>query len=1199
MAAEPSIRSGAMISQDRRKQPKARALVEPEGAAAGRSSVPKGLRAGGSQLLAVAVCFLLSGFAALLYQAAWLKKLAVTFGASHVAVATVLAAYMAGLALGAALAARLASKVRRPLLVYGVLEAVIGGSALLVPLLLDAAQALFVFLYGGQPAPAADAGIGQSLYYLAATFLILAVPTGAMGATLPLLSKHAVFEDRQVGPRIGLLYGINTAGAVFGALAAGFLLLPHLGLHGTLAIGAGVNGAVFLVAVHLARGLGQGPDAKRRMAASEQVRAQQRGTGSDSAELAPAVLGKTADGAANRAPLGHGKAPWHWIMPAMLASGAVSFALEVLWTRLLTHLFGGTIHAFSIMLACFLAGIALGGLLAGRLARDRATARLGFAAAQGLVALLSLASYRFIDLWLPENGGLGGKALYAFLAMAPATLFIGATYPLAVRIATAGAGQTANAAGAIYAWNTLGAILGALLTGFVVLPALGFGPTLKAAMLVSLSLALIAGLPSGKPHRSSAAHGDGMARLSGPRRLAAAGLAATALIGTLLFVQPGRPDDLIYAQTSGSQGRGAERFYAVGRSATVLLRDQGGFFHLSSNGLSESAIPRRGMAPQNNSQKWLAGLTALARPEAASMLVVGFGGGVALAGAPPHATDLDVLELEPEIIRANRAVGGERRRDPLADPRLNLILNDARNAMLLTSKRYDAIVSQPSHPWTGGASHLYTREFLALAKSRLKDGGVFLQWINSQFVDEALLKTLAATILDQFRHVELYQPERQVLLFLGSDRPIGLWDGPQGAATALQRHRRHYNRLGMRAVEDVEAMLTLDEPGLRAFAAGAPLNTDGRNRLAFFSRPAGDGLSADDMQKLFADLDPLTRPGSDFHRKRTGDFNLPYIAERLLAGNFIQRAYLLGRAADALPRRNPRDAGTQAAGISAEKAIIDALGFEHSGDIQRAQAAFRRALQSNPASQAARFGLLKLHLGDFAQGNVPRPIIELANALRGPERRVLESWVYGAQRRFDRIAALDGTLAEVAPTSPAHPIAIKLRADWRVVRSQRDGDPAPAREALAMLDDLLASFSSLDLHILRSGCAWLAGDGPAYVESAWAVGQHIRQRLDQALEEEGGGALGFAEARQLGARLAPMIERLSGPLAAPVRHRAETVSAKLRDLLAQLEAVANGAQQGALQLRPARHPADLVQTHMRLFRPSAEAALGEAGRASP
>ena len=1196
---------------------------------------------------AVAVCFLLSGFAALLYQAAWLKKLAVVFGTSHLAVATVLAAYMAGLAGGAALAARMADRVRRPILVYGLLEALIGISALLAPALLDAAQALFVFLHGGQPAPASAGGIGQSLYYLCATFLVLAVPTGAMGATLPLLSKYAVSEDRQVGPRIGLLYGINTVGAVLGALAAGFLLLPWLGLHGALGVGAGVNGAVFLVAVYLARAAGLRSGAMEWAAQGKPVSAQSGRTssesefrpgnasefrpssaaefrpgnaaefrpGSASTKSAPVAGGDgaaaksapvtgadrhsdrsgaepdraasesapatgTASAGAGRVAGRPGKAPFHWIMPLMLASGAVSFTLEVLWTRLLTHLFGGTVYAFSIMLACFLAGIALGGLLAGGLARSRGGAGPLFVAAQWLVALLSLASYSCIDLWLPEDGGLSGKALYAFFVIVPSTLFIGATYPLAVRIGTTRANQTANASGAIYAWNTIGGIFGALLTGFVILPLLGFGGTLKAAMLVSLLLALIAGLLDGRPRRASGAAASkpdsrmagadasrmrlahrmrrggrrpdsqmagGMAGLGGRRRWAVAGLSALALLATLLLVQPGRPEALLHAQAPRAQERGAERFYEVGRSATVLLRDLDGFFHLSSNGLSESAIPRRGMAPQSNSQKWLAGLIALARPDAQSMLVIGFGGGVALAGVPPQVRELDVVELEPAIIRANQAASGERDWDPLQDPRLNLAINDARNAILLSSKRYDAILSQPSHPWTGGASHLYTREFLALAKSRLNSGGLFLQWINSQFVDEALLQTLAATVLDQFRHVELYQPERQVLMFLGSDRPIGLWDGPQGAATALRRHRRHYNRLGMRAVEDALAMLTLDDAGLRAFAAGAPLNTDGRNRLAFFSRPAGDGLSADDMQQLFAELDPLTHPGSAFHAQYAGDFNLPYLAERLLAGNFIQRAYLLGQAA-AVPGQIP--GGNRGQSAAVQKAIIDALGFEHSGDRPRAEAAFRRALRINPASQAARFGLLKLYLGDFAKGDVPRPIIHIANALRGPERRVLEGWVHGAQGRFERVAALDGALAQVAPASPAWPIAIKLRADWRVVRAQQTADPAPAREALDMLDDLLASFSSLDLQILRSGCAWLAGDGPAYIESAWAAGQHIRQRLDQAAEAD--DALSPAEAAQLGARLQPMLERLRGPLAAQAPARAEAVAAKLQALAAEL-----------------------------------------------
>ena len=1041
-------------------------------------------------LLALAACFFLSGFAALLYQAAWLKKLGVVFGTSHIAVATVLAAYMAGLALGAALAARFAPAVRRPVLVYGVLEGFIGITALLVPVLLGVAQLLFIALFGGQQEPVSDTGAGQTLYYLAATFLILALPTAAMGATLPLLAKYAVSADSQIGPRVGFLYGINTLGAVFGALASGFMLLPYLGLFGTLASGAGVNLAVFFIAVYLAR-----------------LVASQAGAGAPQTGLDQASVAQDSTAPQVR---------YHWIMPVMLVSGMVSFTLEVLWTRLLSHLFGGTIYAFSIVLACFLSGIALGGLAAGRLAQERGRAQALFVAAQTLTAVFSWLSYAVICNWLPEGSSLAGNSLYAFLVIAPATLFIGAMYPLAVRIGVQTAEQTAGVAGRIYTWNTAGAISGALLTGFFILPALGFGHTLQLAMLVSIALAA------------------GVAVISQPqRKWAVPGAVAMALL-TLFALRFERPDELIYAQIPDDKVQGAEYYYGVGRSATILMGDLDGFFHLSSNGLSESAIARRGTAPVNNSQKWLSGLTTLARPDARSMLVVGFGGGVALEGVAPHVTDLDVVELEPRVISANRAVSDERGHDPLSDPRLNLVINDARNAVMLSGKRYDIIVSQPSHPWTGGASHLYTREFLALAKSRLNDGGVFLQWINSRFVDEALLKVLAATVAEQFIHVELYQPEREVLFFLGSDNPLDIWDGAGNAARALQQHPRHYNRLGMRGIEDALVMLTLDNDGVQQFAAGAPVNTDEHNRLAFFSRNAGDGLTADDVQEIFDSIDPLTNPESEFHRQLAGDMDLAYIAERLLMGDFIQRAYDMAQAVAAKDR----------------KAVIEAMGLDNNGDMEGARERYKYALTLNPDNNAAKYGLLMLHLGDIARGQVPREIIVLANSLRGPERRVFEAWTYGLRGQFGRIGELDYILARVPPTSPVFPIAVKLRVDWRVAQARADGDTETARDALEMLDDLLATYWSPDLYILRSGCAYYAGDGPAYVESVWNVIYQLRQRLKKV--EQGKDSLPPEEAEQLRKRLRPMLSRLSEPLAEPVAERAQDVKVELQALIERL-----------------------------------------------
>ena len=1065
-------------------------------------------------LAALAACFFLSGFAALLYQAAWLKKLGVIFGTSHIAVATVLAAYMAGLALGAALAARYAPAVRRPVLVYGVLEGFIGITALLVPVLLGFAQLLFIALFGGQPEPVSDTGAGQTLYYLAGTFLILALPTAAMGATLPLLAKYAVSADSQIGPRVGFLYGINTLGAVFGALVSGFLLLPYLGLFGTLAAGAGVNLAVFFIAIYLARLVasqpGVGTDLKsvpiREEGAAEQ--------GTDAA--GPGTDFKHAPAYGKRGSVPIPEVRYHWIMPVMLVSGVVSFTLEVLWTRLLSHLFGGTIYAFSIMLACFLTGIALGGLVAGRMAQDRGRAQVLFVAAQVLTAVFSWLSYTVICTWLPEGSTLAGNALYAFLVIAPATLFIGATYPLAVRIGAMQAQQAAGVAGRIYTWNTAGAISGALLTGFFILPALGFGHTLQLAMLVSITLAA------------------GVAATLQPRRKWAMPGALALAVVTLLGLRFERPDELIYAQIPDDKVQGEEYYYGVGRSATILMGDLDGFFHLSSNGLSESAIARRGTAPVNNSQKWLSGLTTLARPDARSMLVIGFGGGVALEGVAPHVTDLDVVELEPKVISANLAVSDERNRDPLSDPRLNLVINDARNAVMLSGKRYDIIVSQPSHPWTGGASHLYTREFLALAKSRLNDGGVFLQWINSRFVDEALLRVLAATVADQFSHVELYQPEREVLFFLGSDNPLDIWDGAGNAARALQQHPRHYNRLGMRGIEDALVMLTLDNDGVRQFAAAAPLNTDEHNRLAFFSRNAGDGLTADGMQQIFGSIDPLTNPQSGFHRRFADDLDLEYIAERLLMGDFIQRAYDMAQAVAAEDR----------------KAVIEAMGLDNSGDVEGARERYKQALTLNLGNNAAKYGLLMLHLGDIARGQVPREIISLANSLRGPERRVFEAWTYGLRGQFGRIGELDYILARVPPTSPVFPIAVKLRVDWRVAQARADGDTQAARDALEMLDDLLATYWSPDLYILRSGCAYYAGDGPAYVESVWNVIYQLRQRLEKVAQGE--DRMSPEEAEQLRKRLIPMLSRLSDPLTEQVAERAQAVKLELQNLIDRL-----------------------------------------------
>jgi spermidine synthase len=1033
------------------------------------------------RLLIVGACFFLSGFCALLYQVTWLRSLGLIFGTSHIAVSTVLAAYMTGLALGAAIAAKFLSRVSSPLRLYGLLEGIIGVTALLVPLALAGSHSLLVILFGNQPEPVSAESPLQVVYYLVMTFLVLSVPTVAMGATLPLLSRHAIHQDREIGPRVGLLYGLNTVGAVVGTLISAFFLLPYLGLMRTLVVGAVVNLLIYAVA----RRLGQIEPAETVAMPPEPI------------------VGSIISGSS-----------FHWIMPMMLMSGIASFTLEVLWTRLLSYVFGGTIYAFAIMLACFLAGIALGGVAAGRISGTRDHAARLFILAQVFIAFLSLGSYLVLCFWRPEGGGMIVRAAYAFVVIVPSTLFIGATYPLAVRIATREPASAGRITGQLYAWNTTGAIVGALLAGFILLPTLGFGSTLKFAMLCSLILAA----------------GTAWRGIRSPRL----GIAAIACLVLTLVFQPQRPDLLIYSSVKGAVPRGEERYYGVGRSATILLREVNGFFNLSSNGLSESAVGRAGMPPFNLSQKWLAGLPTLSRPDARSMLIIGLGGGIALEGVPPHIKDLDVIELEPEVVAANRAVSSLRDQDPLDDLRLKLIINDARNALGLTSKRYDTIVSQPSHPWTGGASHLYTAEFLNLVRRHLETDGVFLQWINTQFLDEALLRTLMATVSSNFDYVELYQPAPQVLMFLASDAPLEIWDGHQGAVIALKKDRRHYNRLGMRSLEDVLAMLLLDDAGVRAFSEGAPTNTDDQNRLAFFSRADSRGLTAQDLLDLFADTDPLTNPQSRFHSQYAATVQLPQIAEQLLAGNFVRRAFEMGRAV-----ADPAD-----------RATIDGLGRDHSGDQLGAEAAFLKALKIDADHRPALLALLRMHLGDFARGDISPDIAAFANRLTGPDRRVLEGWVYGAMGDFERLRTLDRALAAVTPSSLFYPIGVKLRVDWRIVATQRSGNSLLAQDALDILDDLLAFYWNMDLYVLRSVCGFLADQPAVFVESVAAALTQVQEQLD--ILEKDGLHLDESERKNLETTLIGMRDRLSMPFSDSIRRRADAVATELNVALARV-----------------------------------------------
>ena len=946
------------------------------------------------------VCFFVSGFAALLYQTAWTREFAFLFGTSELAVVAVLAAYMGGLALGAAVAARFVGRLTRPILAYGLLELGIAIGALCVPFMIRFVQAAYIAAAGGLDAPPETMALTTALFHLVGSFIVLVPCTALMGATLPLLARYAVSDDAQIGPRIGVLYSVNTFGAIGGTLVAAFYLLPQFGLRDTVYLGILGNVIVFLAAAALARGVAGLPP--------------NPGAGTS-------VYAKR----------------FHWILPAMTLSGAVSFLYEVLWTRLLGQILGGSTAAFASMLSSFLLGIALGSALAARFATSRAAAARGFALAQLGSGTLAYLAFRAADL-LPELSRAVGAnpatpapgAAAAGIVLLPVTLCIGATFPFAVRMLAQDADEAASVSGRVYAWNTVGSIFGAILAGFFLLPALGLENTALVGVVTSLVLAAVA------------------AWTTTPRRPLLAGIAAAALLAAGVIGLP-RPDKLLMHSAISGQPLSGQLFYlGVGRSATVTVVEGLTGWRLLTNGLPESGVDRVEMPNMRpNETAWLSLLPTAARPETKEMLIIGLGGAKTLESTAKTVTSIDVIELEEEVVIANRLM--PRPTDPLDDPRVSLRLGDARGAMNLSDKVYDAIVSQPSHPWTSGASHLYTREFFELAQSKLEPGGIFVQWIGQGFVDVPLFGSLMASMTDVFKYVHVYRPVPAALVFVASDQPIDLLEsGPRALAAAPQ----DFAVQGIHRVEDLLAAWSLDSDGVRALAEGRPRNTDDHNRLATTRLPPA--MQTINDREFAAHLERQ----EPFSESRLAGVDAVALLRRMGENGELGRAQ---RIATTLPE-------------AIKFATLGWLNLDN-GRGARARSFFERAVKLDPNLAAARAGMIQIRATDTIEG------IEIAWSTH--EQTLLDAQDFASKTEWDRVRALDAALAAIPPGDLLYGAAVGLRARARLSTNTA----ADALEAIDLLDAALTRERTGNFYVLRASAGAVAGN----FKLAWAGIEHI------------------------------------------------------------------------------------------------------------
>ncbi|MFK8110856.1 MAG: fused MFS/spermidine synthase [Rubripirellula sp.] len=1012
-------------------------------------------------LLFVAGCFFVSGFAALLYETVWLRQFAILLGTSEQALAVVLASYMGGLAVGSLIASRIVDSIRRPLLMYGILEFAIALSAILLPLGISLAASVQVSLFGNQPEPPEAGTFTQIAFCFATALGLILIPTSLMGATLPLLARHVISKDDQVGPRIGILYAINTAGAVAGTLVAAFVCLPSLGLSQTTWVGAAANLIVFLLVVGVVRrgDIPDLPQTKPQQPRAEEATKNERGR---KRKRDAVSTSKLDDDAEKR---------YRYILWFAACSGAVSFCYEILFTRMLGHMLGGSIYAFATMLSGFLLGIALGGAIGSRFATSRKRATAGFVHAQAAAAICTLVTYHLIDrmvVWPWQSwGGSSATAVQvcmSILALLPTATCLGVAFPLAIRVYAKDETEAASGAARVFFWNVLGGIFGAMATGAVIMPLLQYQGAAAVAILCNLLLAAAAIFVL-KVHAANAV------------------FPVVALLILVGFF-PREPRNVLRASVlQGLQFSGDVLFHHVGRSATVTVSDENDGIRFHSNGLPESTLSLKGGGSNFlNNGYWLSSLPPVVRPTCQSMMIIGLGGGVAAENVPPSIKSIDVLELEPAVVEANRRVAMLRDKDPLADPRVTMILNDARNALALTNKKYDAIVSQPSHPWTAGASHLYTEQFNRLVREHLNPGGIFLQWMSADFVDPALVRSMGATLLEVFPHARLYQPFAGTLLFVASDQPIEPERIPkqETGRTFLPMdlpNRSHYRRMGIVTPTHLFSILGMDEQGLREFSKGAPIVTDQRNLLAMKApMMVRRGPDPKELREALLKHTPAVR-GIEAVQKLCPSFDALVFFQQSLSGDHSQ---------------SQQQAALSLIEDPVERVQAEASLLLHQGKLGQWSEVIRKAAQEFSSSSELAFTVLSYRALGRIKELSTKESLRLRESLSPTHAMVLEQVesIYAGDIVSPR--KFDAELAAVDVDDVAFETALRVRIPWRL-ESAADEQQQRCLEVLQIIDDAAPFANPSGVTFFRAGAAARANQPMAALATIQQAVRHLEE----------------------------------------------------------------------------------------------------------
>ncbi|MHC4661249.1 MAG: fused MFS/spermidine synthase [Planctomycetota bacterium] len=812
-----------------------------------------------NRLIALLLAFT-SGIAALIEELAFFNMLEIGLGATHITLAAITTAFLGGLALGSFLGGRFADRIKRPLFFYGLIEIVIGVSVFVVALVLP----FFVSLvYSIVPNYPDHIGLAAVVKFIAAVMVLL-VPTTCMGATLPVLVRAIVRRDSVQGGGFAAVYAVNTLGAVLGPVLAAFFFIPSAGVFMTLVIAACVNVLAGLAALAAGRSATV-PDAWLAAGAQAPEPAQENAPGS--ALVIASVLAAV--------------------------SGAAALIFEITWTKIFALVIGSTVYSFAIVLSAMLAGIGIGSAVAAAVMKKIKDGIFAFALITAFLAGSALAvapfgGQKFFE-WVVEivmeTGGVFGaiatvEFVVLFLVMLLPTACMGAALPVLVHAASGPLGALGRRVGIIYAANTLGAIAGSLLAGAVLIPAVGLQMTLVSAVVIAI--ALVAAIGMARLFREGLAKGSALLALA---VLLISGAIFTpswdrALLVSAPYVNAHNYIEIVEVD-NGKEIRvkkpeeirkyaGEILYYEEGAEGVVSVHtDPFGYRQLRINGKVDASTH------YDVKTQLLAGyLPVFLRPEAKTALCVGLGAGITLdALVRGGVAEVDAVEISPEVYSALKYFGCVNH-NVAESPAVKYYIDDARSFVRGTPRKYDIIVSVPSNPWIAGVSHLFTREFFSDVKSKLAEGGVFVQWLQmyTGITEDEFYRT-ARTFADGFENVQLWEARLGAdYLLVGSAKPLEidvenllrLFSDDESSVS------RDFRQVNIRTVPPVLASFLMDKDTiLRSTPAGgkdSPI-TDDRNALAYLGPRSLHGSS---RVAIFEPLLKSRRTGSGILYEEAG-----------------------------------------------------------------------------------------------------------------------------------------------------------------------------------------------------------------------------------------------------------------------------------------------------------------------------------------